>query len=386
MVEHALLSASGSDRWLSCPPSARLEESIEERASEYAKEGTFAHALAELKLAHYLVNLTNLKYNTELKKLKQDSFYSRGLEDDVQIYVDFAVEKINEAKARTKDAVVLLEAKLDYSSWVPEGFGTGDLVLITDGILEIVDLKFGRGVKVSAIDNSQMRLYALGAINQFGYLYDIETVRMTIHQPRLDSVSTDEMPVDELTNWGEATIKPIAALAFKGEGAFQPGEHCRFCKVKATCRARADENLKLAEHDFKKPPLLTDDEIVEILAAADELQSWISDVQAYALDQAVNHGREWPGFKLIEGRSYRRYADEAEVAEVLVAAGFDEEEIYTKSLLGITAMEKLVGKKQFNEILGTLIIKPPGKPRLAPESDNRPAIKSTAEIDFKEEL
>lgn len=386
MAEHALLSASDSDRWLSCPPSARLGESIEERASEYAKEGTFAHALAELKLANYLGDLTGLKYNTELKKLKQDILYSRELEEDVQTYVDFAIEKINEAKARTKDAVVLLEAKLDYSSWVPEGFGTGDLVLITDGILEIVDLKFGRGVSVSATDNSQMRLYALGAINRFDYLYDIETVRMTIHQPRLDSISTDEMTVDELTSWGEATVKPIADIAFKGEGAFQPGEHCRFCKVKATCRARADENLKLAEHDFKKPPLLTDDEIAEILAAADELQSWISDVQAYALDQAVNHGREWPGFKLIEGRSYRRYADEAEAAKVLTAAGFDEEDIYTKSLLGIAAMERLVGKKKFNEILGALVIKPPGKPRLAPESDKRPAVKSTAQIDFKEEL
>lgn len=384
MTEHALLSASGSTRWLNCPPSARLEAQIEEKASEYAREGTFAHALAELKLAHYLNKIPMLKYNSKLKKLKQDSFYSRELEEDVQIYVDFAIEKINEAKARTKDAVVLLETKLDYSPWVPEGFGTGDLVLITDGVLEIVDLKFGRGVKVSATNNSQMRLYALGAINQFGYLYDITTVRMTIHQPRLDSVLTDEMPTEELINWGETVVKPIADLAWNGKGEFKAGEHCRFCKLRYTCRARAEENMKLAKHQFKKPPLLTDDEIVEVLCAADGLQSWISDVQAYALDQAVNHGREWPGFKLIEGRSYRRYANEKEVAEVLLAAGYDEEQIYTKNLLGITAMEKLVGKKQFNEILGTLIIKPPGKPKLAPESDKRPAIKSTAEIDFKE--
>ncbi len=384
MTEHALLSASGSSRWLNCPPSARLEAEIEEKASEYAKEGTFAHALAELKLAHYLNNIPMLKYNSKLKKLKQDYFYSQELEKDVQIYVDFAIEKINEAKAHTKDAVVLLEVKLDYSPWVPEGFGTGDLVLITDGVLEIVDLKFGRGVEVSATDNSQMRLYALGAINQYGYLYDIETVRMTIHQPRLDNISSDEMSVDELINWGETVVKPLADLAWTGKGKFKAGEHCRFCKLRCTCRARAEENMKLAKHQFKKPPLLTDDEIVEVLCAADGLQSWVADVQAYALDQAANHGKEWPGFKLVESRGYRRYANEKEVAEVLLAAGYDEEQIYTKNLLGITAMEKLVGKKQFNEILGTLIIKPPGKPKLAPESDKRPAIKSTAEIDFKE--
>ncbi len=386
MRAHALLSASGSERWLNCPPSARLEDEVKEDASEYAKEGTFAHALAELKLAHNLDSITKSKYNTKLKKLKQDKFYSKELEDYVDIYVDFAIEKINEAKARTKDAVVLLEAKLDYSPWVPEGFGTGDLVLITDEVLEIVDFKFGRGIEVSATDNSQMRLYALGAINTFGMLYDIETVRMTIHQPRLDNISTDEISTDDLMYWATNTVMGAADKAFKGEGEFRCGEWCRFCRIKATCRARAQENLKLAKHDFKDPPLLTDDEIAEVMFAADELQSWVKDVQAYALDQAVNHGKDWPGFKLIEGRSYRRYSDEAEAAQILKAAGYSEEQIYSKNLLGITAMEKLLGKKRFNEILETVVIKPPGKPKLAPESDKRPAIKSTAEIDFKEEL
>ena len=386
MRAHALLSASGSERWLNCPPSARLEDEVKEDASEYAKEGTFAHALAELKLAHNLDSITKSKYNTKLKKLKQDKFYSKELEDYVDIYVDFAIEKINEAKARTKDAVMLLEAKLDYSPWVPEGFGTGDLVLITDEVLEIVDFKFGRGNEVSATDNSQMRLYALGAINTFGMLYDIETVRMTIHQPRLDNISTDEISTDDLMYWATNTVMGAADKAFKGEGEFRCGEWCRFCRIKATCRARAQENLKLAKHDFKDPPLLTDDEIAEVMFAADELQSWVKDVQAYALDQAVNHGKDWPGFKLIEGRSYRRYSDEAEAAQILKAAGYSEEQIYSKNLLGITAMEKLLGKKRFNEILETVVIKPPGKPKLAPESDKRPAIKSTAEIDFKEEL
>ena len=386
MAKHALLSASGSNRWINCPPSARLEEVIKEEASEYAREGSFAHALAELKLAQYLGNITKPKYNTELKRLKQDGFYSEELEDYTQAYVDFAIEKINEARARTKDAVVLLEAKLDYSPWVPEGFGTGDLVLITDGVLEITDFKYGAGVAVSAVDNSQMRLYALGAIHQFSMLYDIQTVRMTIVQPRLDSISTDEIAIDELINWGDTVVAPRAELAFNGEGEFKSGEHCRFCKVKATCRARAEVNMQLARHDFKPPALLTDDEIAEVMFIADELQRWVSDVQAYALDQAVNHGKQWPGYKLVEGRSYRRYADEVEAAKTLIAAGFDEDRIYSKSLLGITAMEKLVGKKKFNEILGAVVEKPPGKPKLAPEEDKRPEIKSTAEIDFKEEI
>jgi len=385
MAKHALLGASSSDRWLNCPPSARLEAQVEEKASEYAREGTFAHTLAELKLAHYLGTLTTPKYNTKLKKLKQEEHYSEELESDTQIYIDFAVEKINEARAKTPDAAVLLETKLDYSPWVPEGFGTGDLVLITDGVLEIVDLKFGRGIQVSAEDNSQMQLYALGAINQFGFLYDINTVKMTIHQPRLDHISTAEMTVDDLMYWATNTVMGGAELAWKGEGEFRCGPWCQFCKIKATCRKRAETNLQLAKYDFKDPPQLTDDEIAEVMFAADELQRWVSDVQAYALDQAINHGKEWPGFKLVEGRSYRRYSDEAEAAKALAAAGFEEEKIYTRSLLGITAMEKLVGKKQFNEILGACIVKPPGKPKLAPESDKRPAIKSTAEIDFSKE-
>lgn len=282
--------------------------------------------------------------------------------------------------------MVLLEMKLDYSTWVPEGFGTGDLVLVTDDVLEVIDFKYGRGIQIGAEDNPQMRLYALGALSQFGCLYEVNTVRMTIVQPRLDSISTDEMAVKELVDWGEKMVKPIADLAFKGEGEFKAGGHCRFCRVRATCRARAEMNMKLACYDFKEPPLLTDEEIVEVLDAADEYMKWISDLQGYALDQAVNNGKKWPGYKLVEGRSYRRYKDQGKVAEALIAAGYKEDEIYEKVLLGITKMERAVGRKEFNELLAGLIEKPPGKAKLAPESDKRPAVKSTAEIDFKEEL
>ena len=385
MAEHALLSASGSSRWLHCTNSARLEEAVEEETNEYAREGSFAHSLAETYLAHHLGLIKRGEYNKRLKKLKQDPFYSQELDNYVQAYVDIAVEKINEAKARTPDAVVLLEMKLDYSPWVPGGFGTGDLVLVSDDVLEVVDLKFGMGIPVSAVDNSQMRLYALGALNTYGCLYEINTVKMTIVQPRLDSISTDEMSVDDLLYWANNTVKVAAEKAWKGEGEFVPGEHCRFCRVRATCRARAQENMKVACYEFQKPPLLTDEEIVEVLNAADEYMKWIADVQGYALDQAANHGKTWPGYKLIEGRSNRKYTDEAKVAEALRAAGYSEEQIYDKVLLGITKLEKTVGKKQFNELLAGLVEKPPGKVKLAPEADERPAVKSTAQIDFKEE-
>ena len=386
MAKHALLSASGAQRWLSCPPSARLEEAVEEQSSEYAREGSFAHELAELYLAQELGLIKKSEFNKRLKELRQNPFYSEELDAYVKIYLDFAIEKINEARARTRDAVVLLEMKLDYSTWVPEGFGTGDLVLVTDDVLEVIDFKYGRGIQIGAEDNPQMRLYALGALSQFGCLYEVDTVRMTIVQPRLDSISTDEMAVEELVDWGEKMVKPIADLAFKGEGEFKAGGHCRFCRVRATCRARAEMNMKLACYDFKEPPLLTDEEIVEVLDAADEYMKWISDLQGYALDQAVNNGKKWPGYKLVEGRSYRRYKDQGKVAEALIAAGYKEDEIYEKVLLGITKMERAVGRKEFNELLVGLIEKPPGKAKLAPESDKRPAVKSTAEIDFKEEL
>ncbi|MBE6068056.1 MAG: DUF2800 domain-containing protein [Clostridium lundense] len=383
--KHALLSASGSSRWMQCPPSARLEETVEEETSEYAREGTFAHALAELHINYYLGNIKKAQFNKEVKNLKQDSFYSEELMEYVQIYVDFGIEKINEARVNTKDAVSMVEMKLNYSEWVPEGFGTGDLVIITDDVIEIIDLKFGQGVPVYAIGNTQMRLYALGAIQQFGCLYDINTVKMTIIQPRLDNISTDDIAVDALLKWGEEDVKPKAELAIKGKGEFKAGTHCRFCRVKRTCRARAEENMKLCNLEFKQLPLLTDEEIVEVLNSIDELQKYASDVKEYALNKAINESKRWTGFKLVNGRSTRKYVDEAIVAKALIEAGFEEDKIYSKSLLTITAMEKAIGKKQFSELLKGLIEKPSGKPTLVPETDKRPEINNTAEADFREE-
>lgn len=380
MRKHAILSASGAHRWLECTPSARLEEEIAEKTSVYAEEGTFMHELSELHLSLYLNRLSMLRFNKKLKDMKQNEFYTEDIENAVQAYVDIVIERINEA---SKDSLILLEEQVDFSLWVPEGFGTSDVLIISNNTIEVIDLKGGRGVRVDAHDNPQMRLYALGAVNGFGMLYDIEKVTMTIIQPRLDSISTDEISLDELLEWGEMIVKPKAEMAFKGEGEYKASDHCRFCKVKAICRARADENLKLACLDFKSPPLLTDEEISEVLLTVDELKKWASDVEEYAFNKAIKEGKKWPGMKLVEGRRSRRYRSEEEVAKKLLDAGYEEEMIFSKSLLSLTKLEKELGKKEFEEILGSLIDVPPGKIQLVPEADKRPEIQSSAEIDFK---
>ena len=375
MVQHALLSASSSQRWLNCTPSARLEEHFENTSSIFAEEGTAAHALAEYKLKKYLGT------NTE-KPVSE--FDGEELEYYTDMYLDFAIEVIEKAKENCNDPIILIEQKLDYSCFVPEGFGTGDIVVVADNTLDIVDLKYGRGVVVMANDNPQMKLYALGALVLFDFLYDIENIRMTICQPRLENISTFEMPKEELLNWAEKELKPKAELAINGEGEFIPGEHCRFCKARYTCRARADEMLSLAKHDFKLPAMLTEEEIAEVLNLSQRISQWADDVYAYATEKAINEGIQWKGFKLVEGRSNRKYINEDEVIKTCMENGITD--IYKQSLKGISEMEKLMGKKRFNEVLGSLVVKPKGKLTLVAESDKREAIKNTAEIDFKEEI
>ena len=377
MAKHALLSASSSHRWLHCTPSARLEEQMENTTSIFAAEGTAAHELSEHKLRLFL---------GQASKRPVSEFDNEELERYTDDYVEFAAELITDVKTNCKDPIILLEQRLDYSCYVPEGFGTGDLVIIADGTLDIVDLKYGKGVAVSADSNPQMKLYALGALALFDSLYDIQTVRMTICQPRLESISTYELAADELTNWAETELRPKAQLAINGDGEFLPGEHCRFCRARHTCRARADAHLALAKHDFKQPALLTDDEIAEVLRLAERLSLWAGDVYTYASDLAINTGKQWDGFKVVEGRANRKYIDEAAVIQAVTTAGYTD--IYRKSLLPITEMEKLLGKKEFSTILGSLITKPQGKPTLVADSDKRPAIKPnyTAQAEFKEEF
>lgn len=383
---HAKLSASSAKRWMACTPSVALEADFPNTTSTFAEEGTHAHALAELILRYNNGEMTKRKFNAELKKLQANSYWNEEMQKYIEEYVSTVWEAFNEAKKTCKDAEILFEQRLDFSVWVEEGFGTGDVVIIADGTVEIIDLKYGKGVGVSAENNPQLRLYGLGCIDTYGMLYDIEKVKMTIIQPRLDNVSTEELTADELVKWAEEEVRHKAALAYKGEGEYCAGDHCRFCKAKATCRARAEENMKLTEYDFKQPPMLAPGEIADVLNRVDGLIKWAEDVKAYALDAMLNKGIVFPGYKVVEGRSVRKYKDEQLVADSL-AGILSEDEIYNKKLKSITDMTKALGKDQFENILGGLIIKPQGSPTLAPESDKRqPYQKADAKSDFDDLL
>ncbi|KUK53255.1 MAG: Uncharacterized protein XD78_1336 [Desulfotomaculum sp. 46_296] len=374
MSEHAILSASGAHRWMACTPSAQLEVEFDDTSGAAADEGTAAHALAEHKLRKAL------KMRSKKPVSKYDCDEMDAYTDD---YVTFVMEQIAQVKQVCPDPMVLIEQKLNFSKYVPEGFGTGDCVIIADGTLHIIDFKYGQGVLVEAEDNPQMKLYALGALDLFDGIYDIDTLSMTIFQPRRENVSTHTVYKESLYQWAEEVLKPSAVLAFDGGGEYVPGEHCQFCRAAVKCRARAEAKLKLAAFEFALPPLLSDEEISEVLATIGDLTSWANEIIAYATDAAVNHGKEWPGFKVVEGRSNRKYTDEETVAEAAKAAGYRD--IYKQSLITIIEMEKLMGKPKFNEILGGLITKPPGKPTLVSVTDNRPAMNtSNAKIDFTE--
>lgn len=370
MSNHAILSASSSKRWLNCPPSARLCADADDTPSEYAKEGTDAHSLCEYKLK------TMLEIDA-LDPTDSLTYYDEEMERCANDYATYIMEILEEVKKSCKDPLILIEQKLDFSRFVPEGFGTGDCVIIADGTLYIIDFKYGKGVEVDSEDNPQMMCYAVGALELFDKLYNIENVCMTIYQPRLENISTSEIAVTDLYDWAENTLKPIAQLAYEGKGEFKAGEHCQFCKVKATCRKRAEYNMELAKYDFKDPAELTDDEISSILIKSTDLVSWASDVKEYALSQAIQ-GKNYPNLKLVEGRSNRKYLNDEEVAAAVIKAGYDP---YEKKLLGITAMTSLLGKANFNKVLGSLVYKPQGKPTLVLESDKRPAMQINDFID-----
>ena len=381
-MAHALLSASGASRWMACTPSARLEQQFENKTSEYAAEGTLAHELGELKLRKELEGLSTRTYNSKVKKIQEDKLYTADMPDYVDMYVETCLERVSEAKAKTSDALFKIEQRLDFSEWVPKGFGTGDFVIIADGTMEVCDLKYGKGVLVSADNNKQMMLYALGAISEFSFLYDIEKVRMTIIQPRLDNISTFEVTVEELLKWAEEFVRPKAELAIKGEGEFFSGDHCRFCRAKAVCRARADKNLELAKYDFQEPPTMDNNDIAYVLSKVDELVNWASDVKEYALESTLK-GEEFDGFKIVEGRSNRKWSSEEDVAKTLIAEGFQESMIYTRKLHGISKIEAAIGKKEVKRLLSDYIIKPVGKPTLVPITDKREPY-NPAKADFLE--
>lgn len=381
--KHALLSASGASRWMNCTPSARLEEKFEEKRSVHADEGTLAHEFGDIEIRHKLGLISDKVYNAEIAKLRKHKLYSTEMEPEVAKYVEIVMEAYNVAKQKNPDAVMLVEQRLDFSHLVEQGFGTGDDIIIADGVLDVIDLKYGKGVKVDAYENPQLKLYGSGALREYELLYNIHTIRLTIVQPRLDHVSIWEVSVDDLIAWGENEVKPKALKAYNGEGEQTPGDWCKFCKAKAVCRGLANENMKLAAFEFQDPHILSDKEVIEIYGQLSIFQDWASSVSSYILDEAIK-GKQWPGYKLVEGKSNRKWLDEDKVIEIL-QEDYAENEYIVSKLAGITAIEKLVGKANFGPKLNEFIVKPPGAPTLVPESDKRPAIgDEQAKLDFKD--
>ena len=370
--KHAVLSASSAARWIACPPSARLNAEQSDTPSEYAAQGTDAHTLCEYKLRKAL----GKRVRDPTKKL---SSYDSEMEECAEFYAQFVMGLVAQFREESKDTMVSVEQRVDFSDFVPDGFGTADTLIISGKTVCIVDYKHGKGIEVSAEHNPQMMCYALGCIQMFDGLYDIESIWMIIFQPRLSNISEYTISKADLLAWAQDTLVPAAKLAHAGEGTFCAGAHCQFCKVKATCRKRAEYNLELARYDFEMPPTLEDAEVETVLAKADMLAAWVSDIKEYALQRAIQ-GKQWTDWKLVEGRSNRKYTDEAAVAKTVKEAGFEP---YEQKLLGITAMTGLLGKSKFEELLGSLVVKPQGKPTLAPMSDKRPAMNTAAE-DFEE--
>jgi len=375
MAAHSVFPPSSAKRYLNCTKALMLERQFEDEQSPYAAEGSAGHALAE-----HLIK-KHLKIRS---KRPVSDYYSDELMEAVDDYVAYCVEQIENAKKECSSPVFEVERRTDISQHIEGCFGTADMVIVTDKKIHVIDLKLGKGVMVDAEHNEQLMLYGLGVLDFYEILYDIEVVELTIVQPRLEHFSTWEISVEDMKAWAENELEPKAKMALAGEGEFVAGDHCRFCKARFTCRARAEEYLKLAQMEFAEPELLSDAEIAEVLTKADALKKWAEEVYTYAQNEAVVNHRQWPGFKLVMGRSNRKYTDAEEVAEAAMAAGYTD--IYKKELIGITEMEKLMGKKQFSEILGKLVYKPNGKVTLVPESDKREAVViSTAEADFKED-
>lgn len=382
---HALLGASSAHRWLICPPIARLEEAVKDRGSSFAEEGTAAHELAELILNKRFKLIPTRSVNSKLKKFKaENSYYDPSMEDYVSNYCDLVEERAN----HYENAVIELEQRVDFSQWVPEGFGTSDVVILADNVIEIIDLKYGKGVPVDAYLNPQLMLYALGAVDKYDLIYEFETVRMTIVQPRLDNLSTFEIEKDELLYWADNYVAPRAVQAYEGNGEWTiTDDVVKFSKVRAQLRPRAEKNFQLIDtFDFKEAPLLTNEEIAEILDRAPEIKKWIEHVESFALNKALTEGEEFPGWKLVAGRSNRKISDTEGLLMVLEAEGYEDDEILKpQELKAIGQLEKVVGKKKFGELSADYVIKPEGKPVLVVESDKRPALNGleSAEGDFE---
>lgn len=386
---HALLSASGAARWLNCTPSAQLEDKYGERKSSvFAEEGTLAHELSELYIKHdILLSISEQEFDNGLEEIMANDLFNEEMLNIVPVYTDYCASQLAEAKTANSLAVMEIEQKLDLTDFVPESFGTADCVIINDNLIEVIDLKYGKGVPVYAEWNKQLMLYGLGALQKYDTMYDISEVRLTIVQPRINNISSWQISVEELRKWAEKELMPKAKLAFEGKGELSAGDWCRFCAVRNQCRKLYEQQLEIAKHEFAEPALLTDEEIADIVLRTPKLIEWANSVAEYAQSKAVTENKQWPGLKLVEGVSRRKWSDEDKASNAIFARcpELSEDEVFNMKLKPITSIEKIVGKKRFAEILSDVVIKPQGKPTLVPLEDKRPEMGyGQAQADFKE--
>ena len=387
---HALLSASGAGRWLNCTPSAKLEDEYgEKKSSPYAAEGTLAHELSELYIARdVLQTISEQDFDIRLEEIMANEMFSEEMLEVVPIYTDYCASQLAEARTANQWACMEIEQKLDLTKYVPESFGTADCIIINDDLVEVIDLKYGKGVPVYADWNKQLMLYGLGVLQKYDTLYDISEVRLTIVQPRINNISSWQISAAELREWAETELRPKAELAFAGAGELSAGDWCRFCAVRNRCRKLYEQQFEIAKHEFADPELLTDDEIAEIVLRTPKLVEWANSIAEYAQTKAVTENKQWPGLKLVEGVSRRKWLDEDKASNTIFARcpEISEDEIFTMKLKPITSIEKLVGKKRFEELLSDVVVKPQGKPTLVPLEDKRPAMGySQARLDFADE-
>lgn len=379
---HSLLSASGSSKWMNCTPSARKEEHIPNVSSPYAQEGTLAHELAEIELKKHFKHLSVEDYKKRLAIIEEDEHYSDDMPEFVDSYVAYCIEQVNHYKSICASVEISIEEKIDLTKYIPEGFGANDFVIIADNFIEVIDLKYGRGVSVSAVDNSQLKLYGLGSVYKHRLSYNMKEIKLTVVQPRTFSVSSFVIDVDELERWADTEVVSKAKIAYAGEGELKTGDWCKFCRFKPKCRAVYNDNQKLMKKDFGDPDELTEAEIREVFDKADQITSWVNSVNAYVLDKLLKK-QPFEGYKLVNGRSIRKFKEPVHVAKALTDNGFKEEDFMSQpKLLGITAIEKLVGKKDFETKFSELVAKTEPKPTIAPISDKRDSFFSSAENDF----
>lgn len=379
---HAILSASGAAKWMNCPPSALMEAELPDKSTEWSRAGTLAHEFCDINIKEHFQYMTRSVCTRNRNKFRKEELYSQEMEEHAKGYLDYVIEKIKD-----NDAYVLAETKVDFSEYVPDGFGTCDCIIIQNDMLTIIDFKYGTGVKVSAEDNPQMKLYALGAIDMFGEVYDFDKVEMCIYQPRLNHIDECIRSVEEIVIWGDKEVRPTAELAIEGKGEFKAGDHCHFCKLNAKCKHLCKHNMGVIKDEFEdesgtlSTACLTPDDYVMILERMKLVKNWLTKVEDHVINGILNNELEIPGYKVVEGRSIRKYRDADEVANRLIDNGYEESVIYEKNLLSLSKLEKVLGKKTFAELLSDMVDKPKGKPTIVLASDKRPAY--TTDSDFE---